>query len=78
LGKRFGRTLSRTGAGRSSSRRRILPTTRSNDEVRDADLRPRPQPRETAKAVRVGANGRPVITHGPYLELKEVIGGLVL
>ena len=36
------------------------------------------QPRETAKTVRAGADGRPVITDGPYLELKEVIGGIVL
>jgi hypothetical protein len=36
------------------------------------------QPRETAKTVRAGADGEPVITDGPYLELKEVIGGFVL
>ena len=36
------------------------------------------QPRETAKTVRAGADGRPVITDGPYLELKEVIGAIVM
>lgn len=36
------------------------------------------QPRETAKTVRAGGNGQPVITDGPYLELKEVIGGVVM
>ena len=36
------------------------------------------QPRETAKTVRAGANGQPVITDGPYLELKEVIGSVVM
>jgi hypothetical protein len=36
------------------------------------------QPRETAKTVRAGAGGRPVITDGPYLELKEVIGSVVM
>jgi hypothetical protein len=36
------------------------------------------QPRDTAKTVRVGENGQPVITDGPYLELKEVIGGIVI
>ena len=36
------------------------------------------QPRDTAKTVRAGANGQPVITDGPYLELKEVIGGVVV
>jgi len=36
------------------------------------------QPRDTAKTVRAGANGQPVITDGPYLELKEVIGGIVM
>ena len=36
------------------------------------------QPRETAKTVRVGANGQPVITDGPYLELKEVIGSVLV
>ncbi|WP_328471081.1 YciI family protein [Actinoplanes sp. NBC_00393] len=36
------------------------------------------QPRETAKTVRAGANGEPVITDGPYVELKEVVGGIVL
>ena len=32
------------------------------------------QPRTTAKTVRAGADGEPVVTDGPYLELKEVIG----
>jgi hypothetical protein len=36
------------------------------------------QSRDTAKTVRAGANGEPVITDGPYLELKEVIGGVVV
>lgn len=36
------------------------------------------QGRETAKTVRSGASGEPVITDGPYLELKEVIGGVVV
>ena len=36
------------------------------------------QPRDTAKTVRAGADGEPVITDGPYMELKEVIGGFVL
>ena len=36
------------------------------------------QPRETAKTVRAAAGGRPVITDGPYLELKEVIGSVVM
>jgi hypothetical protein len=32
----------------------------------------------TAKTVRGGPDGKPVVTDGPYLELKEVIGGFVL
>ncbi|CCH28650.1 YciI family protein [Actinosynnema sp. NPDC047251] len=32
----------------------------------------------TAKTVRAGANGEPLITDGPYLELKEVVGGIVV
>ncbi len=36
------------------------------------------QPRDTARTVRAGADGRPVITDGPYSELKEVIGALVV
>jgi hypothetical protein len=31
----------------------------------------------TARTARGGADGQPVITDGPYLELKEVIGGVV-
>jgi hypothetical protein len=30
-----------------------------------------------AKSIRVGANGERVVTDGPYLELKEVVGGVV-
>jgi hypothetical protein len=33
--------------------------------------------RSTAKTVRPGPDGSPVVTDGPYLELKEVIGGVV-
>ncbi|GAB3840212.1 YciI family protein [Micromonospora andamanensis] len=36
------------------------------------------EPRTTAKTVRAGGNGQPVITDGPYLELKEIIGGIVI
>ncbi|MEV0335725.1 YciI family protein [Nocardia sp. NPDC050717] len=36
------------------------------------------QPRETAKTVRAGANGEPVVTDGPYLEVKEVIGSVIV
>jgi hypothetical protein len=36
------------------------------------------QPTSTAKTIRPGADGSPVVTDGPYLELKEVIGGLVV
>ena len=36
------------------------------------------QPTSTAKTVRPGPDGRPVVTDGPYLELKEVIGGLLV
>jgi hypothetical protein len=32
----------------------------------------------TARTVRAGADGAPVVTDGPYLELKEVIGGFVV
>ena len=35
------------------------------------------QPTSTAKTVRAGADG-PIVTDGPYLELKEVIGGFVV
>jgi hypothetical protein len=34
--------------------------------------------RETARTVRSGPQGEPVITDGPYLELKEIVGGIVL
>ncbi len=30
-----------------------------------------------AKTIRAGADGTPVVTDGPYLELKEVVGGVV-
>ncbi|WP_326557460.1 YciI family protein [Micromonospora sp. NBC_01796] len=36
------------------------------------------QPRDTAKTVRADANGQPVITDGPYLELKEIVGAIVI
>jgi hypothetical protein len=36
------------------------------------------QARDTAKTVRAGTNGEPMITDGPYLELKEVIGSVVM
>jgi hypothetical protein len=31
-----------------------------------------------AKTIRAGADGAPVVTDGPYLELKEVVGGFVV
>ncbi len=36
------------------------------------------QPTSTARTVRPGPDGGTVVTDGPYLELKEVIGGLVV
>jgi hypothetical protein len=36
------------------------------------------QSSKTAKTVRQGADGQPVVTDGPYLEAKEVIGGVVI
>ncbi len=36
------------------------------------------QGRDTARTVRAGADGEPVITDGPYLELKEIVGGVVV
>jgi hypothetical protein len=36
------------------------------------------QPKSTAKTIRRGTDGEPVVTDGPYLELKEVIGGIVV
>jgi hypothetical protein len=36
------------------------------------------QPSSTAKTIRPDADGQLVVTDGPYLELKEVIGGLVV
>jgi hypothetical protein len=35
------------------------------------------QPTQTAKTVRADRSGAAVITDGPYLELKEVLGGVV-
>jgi hypothetical protein len=32
----------------------------------------------TARTARGGQDGRPVITDGPYLELKEVVGGFIV
>jgi hypothetical protein len=32
----------------------------------------------TAKTVSRGPDGRPMVTDGPYLELKEVVGGFIL
>jgi hypothetical protein len=31
----------------------------------------------TAKTIRSGPDGAPVVTDGPYLELKEVVGGVI-
>jgi hypothetical protein len=36
------------------------------------------QPSGTAKTVGAGADGLPTVTDGPYLELKEVIGGFIM
>ena len=36
------------------------------------------QNRRTAKTIRRGPDGEPVVTDGPYLELKEIVGGIVL
>jgi hypothetical protein len=36
------------------------------------------QDRTTAKTVRQGPDGEPVVTDGPYLELKEVIGSVLI
>jgi hypothetical protein len=36
------------------------------------------QNKSTAKTIRRGPDGGPVVTDGPYLELKEVVGGFVL
>jgi len=35
------------------------------------------QPSSTAKTVGPGADGQPAVTDGPYLELKEVVGGFI-
>jgi hypothetical protein len=31
-----------------------------------------------ARTIRPGADGQPMVTDGPYLELKEVVGGFIL
>ena len=31
-----------------------------------------------ARTIRPGADGQPIVTDGPYLELKEVVGGFLL
>jgi hypothetical protein len=36
------------------------------------------QPVATAKTVRRGADGKAVVTDGPYIELKDVVGGFML
>lgn len=36
------------------------------------------QPRETARTIRAGANGKPVVTDGPYVELKEIVGSVIV
>ena len=36
------------------------------------------QSARTAKTVGRGVDGRPTVTDGPYLELKEVIGGFIM
>ncbi|MEV6303961.1 YciI family protein [Actinoplanes sp. NPDC051861] len=36
------------------------------------------QPTSTAKTVGRGSDGKPEVTDGPYLELKEVVGGFIL
>ncbi|MCM4082600.1 YciI family protein [Paractinoplanes hotanensis] len=35
------------------------------------------QPSSTAKTVGRGADGRPTVTDGPFLELKEVVGAII-
>jgi hypothetical protein len=35
------------------------------------------QPSNTAKTVGPGADGRPMVVDGPFLELKEVVGGFI-
>jgi hypothetical protein len=36
------------------------------------------QPPRTARTARGGGDGQPVITDGPYLELKEVVAGFIV
>ncbi|MEU4238055.1 YciI family protein [Actinoplanes sp. NPDC026619] len=36
------------------------------------------QPASTAKTVSRGGDGQPTVTDGPYLELKEVVGGFII
>jgi hypothetical protein len=43
-----------------------------------ADNGVRLKPSDTARTVRAGAAGHPVVTDGPYTELKEIIGGFVI
>jgi len=33
---------------------------------------------DKAKTIRRGPDGKPVVTDGPYLELKEVVGGFII
>jgi hypothetical protein len=35
------------------------------------------QPASTAKTVSAGADGLPTVTDGPFLEIKEVVGGFI-
>ena len=35
------------------------------------------QPSSTAKTIANGADGTPTVTDGPYLEIKEVVGGFI-
>jgi hypothetical protein len=43
-----------------------------------ADGGARLKPTGEARTVRPGSDGSPLVTDGPYLELKEVIGGIVI
>src|SRR5688572_12447281 len=36
------------------------------------------EPRRTARTIRRGSDGTPVVTAGPYVELKEVIGSVMI
>jgi len=35
------------------------------------------QPSSTAKTIAAGADGTPAVTDGPFLEIKEVVGGFI-